>query len=241
MSMRISLVIPAYNEEGFIGDCLESVAPLAEQFCEVIVVDNASADKTAEVASRYPFVSVVSEDTKGLTRARECGFRHSTGDIVAYIDADSRIYPAWPAYIRDVFTARPDAVSLSGPARYHDVNAWRRLILSGAWWISAPLIYRVTGYMIFGAAFAVRRSALEAIGGFNRSIEFYGEDTDLARRLHTQGKVLFHMNFYILTSARRFISEGILRANIVYGLNFLWPALFHRPFSTTHKDVRSRS
>lgn len=238
--MRISLIIPAYNEEQYIGDCLASIEPLASHFCEVIVVDNASTDQTAAIAATYPFVKVVREDTKGLTHARQCGLEHATGDILAYIDADSRLYPRWPRTLEQVFAARPEVVSVSGPARYYDVPFWKRLLLATSWWISAPIVYRVTGYMLYGAGFAARRSALEAIGGFDRSIEFYGEDTDLARRLHAMGKVLFRMDCYILTSARRFVHEGLFRANLVYGLNFLWPVLFKRPFTKTYTDVRPR-
>lgn len=237
--MRISLIIPAYNEEARIGACLDSVAPLSQEFCEVIVVNNASTDRTVEIASSYPFVTVVTESKKGLLHARRCGFENTKGEVLAYIDADSRIYEAWPRRLKQVLEENPQVVSLSGPARYYDANAWQKVVLGTTWRVAAPLIYRMTGYMIFGAAFAVRRTALAAIGGFDPSIEFYGEDTDLAKRLSSQGKVLFRMNFYILTSARRFIDEGFLRTTLVYGLNFIWPALLGRPFSRSHKDIRT--
>jgi GT2 family glycosyltransferase len=113
-----------------------------------------------------------------------------------------------------------------------------RAILSAVWWITAPLSYRMIGYMVYGAHFIARRDAIAAIGGFNRSIEFYGEDTDLARRLSRVGKVIFRMDFCIYSSARRFKQEGILKTNFVYMLNFIWPALFGRPLTRTHKDIR---
>ena len=69
--MNISIVIPAYNEEKYIGDCLRSiVATRTDEILEIIVIDNASTDDTAMVAQQFPGVHVVHEPQKGLTRAR---------------------------------------------------------------------------------------------------------------------------------------------------------------------------
>ncbi len=236
--MRISLVIPAYNEEAYLGGCLDSVLASGAKFHEIIVIDNASTDRTAEVAAARPGVRVVHEPTKGLLAARQRGYIEATGDAVAYCDADTRMPKGWYDRAHEVLTTQPGTVSLSGPARYWDASAWQRFFLAFIWRISAPIGYRIVGYMIYGAHFVVRKTALDAIGGFNRSIEFYGEDTDLAQRLSKQGKVKFEMGFYILSSARRFAKEGMLRTNLVYVLNFVWPVLFKRPFTRQHKDVR---
>ncbi len=240
--MRLSLIIPAYNEERYIGACLDSVLACAKDgINEIIVVDNASTDRTAEIARSKPGVTVVHEPNKGLPSARERGRLEATGDLIAYIDADCRLHPKWLPIVQKVFTEHADVISLSGPAHYWDATLWQRFILGFFWWASSPLMYRIVGYMIFGAHFVVRREALQKIGGFNTSITFYGEDTDLARRLSTHGKVLFRMDFFILTSARRFLKEGILRSNFTYTMNFLWPILFHKPFTLTHNDIRKNS
>lgn len=237
--MRISLVIPAYNEEHYIGGCLESVfANAPGKFSEIIVVDNASTDRTAEVARQFPGVRVVHEKEKGLPAARECGRQVATGDLIAYIDADTRMPEGWIEKMLNVFEKYQKVVSLSGPARYWDANFFERFVLALSWWVAAPLMYALVGYMIYGAHFVVRRLALDAIGDFNRSITFYGEDTELARRLSKVGKVLFRMDFFIYSSVRRFKTEGIIRTNLVYSLNYLWPVLFGRPFSTKHSDIR---
>lgn len=237
--MRISLVIPAHNEEQYIGGCIDSVLANAPgRFAEIIVVDNASTDATAEVAQKRLGVRVVQEEQKGLTYARQRGLKVSTGDIVAYIDADTRMPKGWAEQVEDVFATRPEVVGFSGPAHYWDATGWQRLLLGLSWWISAPLMYRLVGYMIYGAHFAARRSALIHAGGFDTSISFYGEDTDIARRLSKEGKVLFRMNFFIYSSARRFKKEGFLKTNIIYSLNFLWPALFGKPFTKRYRDIR---
>jgi len=124
--LQISLVIPAHNEEAYIGGCLDSVlANAAGRFHEIIVIDNASSDRTAEVAAARPGVRVVTESAKGLTRARQRGYLEATGEYVAYIDADTRMPPGWFDRVERTFAAHPDAASLSGPAKYWDANAWQ--------------------------------------------------------------------------------------------------------------------
>jgi glycosyltransferase involved in cell wall biosynthesis len=237
--MRASLIIPAYNEEEYIGECLASVLTHAPgEFLEIIVVDNASSDRTAEIARSYPGVTVIYESKKGLPSAREAGRKQASGDYLAYIDADCRLQPHWLPLAKKVFADHTDAVSISGPARYWDANLLQRSVLNAFWWISSPLMYRLVGYMIFGAHFIVKKEALEKIGGFDTGISFYGEDTDLARRLSRWGKTVFRMDFYIFSSARRFKKEGIIKSNFVYTMNFLWPVLFGRPFTYTHQDIR---
>ena len=236
----ISLIIPANNEEAQIGACLEmAIANSRGRFKEIIVVDNASTDRTAAIARSFNGVRVVFEPRKGLTCARQCGFENATGDVLAYIDADTRLPIDWLDVVERTFEARADVVSLSGSARYFDASWWERFALRLGWWLAAPVAYGLVGYMVYGAHFAARRTAIEKIGGFNMSIEFYGEDTDLARRLATQGKTIFRMRFFIYTSARRFQKEGIARTFFLYAANFVWPVLFGRPFTITHLDVRT--
>lgn len=235
--MDISLIIPAYNEEGSIGMCLESaIRNGGGKFKEIIVVNNASTDRTADIAREHG-ARVVFEPEKGLPSARQCGFENSAGEYLAYIDADTFITPQWMDIVERAFRERPDIVSLSGPRRYFG-TVWYRVWILNAMWYVAPLTYYIVGYMILGGNFVVKRSDLEKIGGFDRSIKFYGEDTDLARRLSAVGKTLFRMDFYAYASARRFEREGIWKVNIVYVLNYLWPVIFHRPFTKSYKDVR---
>lgn len=235
---KISLVICAFNEENYIGNCLQSVLDNSNHFYEIIVVDNSSTDRTKEIVSKFPAVKLVSESQKGLTHARQKGLQIATGEILAYIDADTLMPKGWAASVSKFFMDNSKAVSLSGPCKYHDGSEMSKLFLNFFWWISAPITYFFVGYMLLGSNFAVRKSALEKIDGFDRSISFYGEDTDLARRLSKVGKVVFKMNFFIYASSRRFEGEGIIKASFVYVLNFIWPVIFHKPFTKSYKDVR---
>ncbi len=237
--LKISLIIPAYNEERYIGPCLESAIKNSRgQFYEIIVVNNNSTDKTAEVAGSFPGVKVILGKEKGLTKARQYGLEAATGDLLAYIDADTRMSEGWIDIVLKAYAKDEKLVCLSGPYRYYDGTPYRNFIMGAVWWFSAPLTYRLVGFMVLGGNFVARREALIAMGGFDKTIGFYGEDTDIARRLHKFGHVVFKMNFYIYTSGRRFAAEGLLKTNFVYAMNFIWEVWFHRPFTKTNKDIR---
>ncbi len=235
--MDITLIICAHNEESVIGETIDVAKKYSGgKFKEILVVDNVSTDRTAEVAREHG-ARVVFEGEKGLPSARQRGFESSMSEYLAYIDADTLLTPQWMSIAEQTFCESLEAVSLSGPRRYFGTVWYRRWALNAMWYV-APLTYHVVGYMILGGNFIARRSAIAEIGGFDTSIKFYGEDTDLARRISKVGKTLFRMNFYAYASARRFETEGIWKVNTVYALNYLWPVFFGRPFTKAYQDVR---
>jgi len=94
------------------------------------------------------------------------------------------------------------------------------------------------GAILYGGNFAVRRDALAAIGGFDRRIEFHGEDTNLGRRLTPLGRVALGQGCWVVTSARRYRAMGKRAVFSVYVRNFWSEILRHRPADRTHLDVR---
>jgi len=80
--------------------------------------------------------------------------------------------------------------------------------------------------------------SLKKIGGINTSIEFYGEDTAIARRLSSVGRVKFLTSIYVFTSDRRFKNEGFVHTGIVYYKNFLSVAFRGKPSTQEYKDFR---
>jgi glycosyltransferase involved in cell wall biosynthesis len=244
--MKISFVIPAFNEAENIGPCLSSLFRELEGDpfpAEIIVVNNASTDGTGEIASRFPGVVVVDEPRKGLVMARQAGFLRATGDLVANVDADSRLTPGWIQSVRKEFAKDPELVCLSGPYIYYDLPRWKRAvtkffyILAFGAYLGTKFVLRVSS-MAQGGNFVVRRAALEQIGGFDVSIDFFGEDTDIARRLSKVGSVKFTFSLPMYSSGRRFAGEGMLRTGFLYMLNYLWVSFSGRPRTTTSTDVR---
>ncbi|MDP3645585.1 MAG: glycosyltransferase [bacterium] len=237
--LSISLVIPAHNEEGYIGACLDFVFEYAHgKFDEIIVVDNASTDRTAEIA-RGKGARVVFEGRKGLTRARQKGLESVSSEYVAYIDADCRLTPEWFSTVEYHLAKHPNTVSLTGPVWYFDGPYTVRWAIWVLEWITIPLACWIAGYGVVGGNFVARRDTLIAVGGFSPDIAFYGEDTDIARRLAKHGYVLLRMNLVVATSMRRFLHDGFVRTCANYTVNALSSAFFHRPATKKYTDVRS--
>jgi glycosyltransferase involved in cell wall biosynthesis len=233
----VSIVIPAYNEEFEIGSCIDSVKKYGgSHIKEIIVVDNASTDRTAQIATAHG-AFVVHEPRKGTNNARQSGAEVASRNIIAFIDADTRVPPGWVEKIEEAF-ADPQVALMSGPYRYIEAPWHWRLFLNAVWWTS-PITYFFFPYIAMGGNVVVRRQFFEAVGGFDRKFTFYGDDTDLAQRMHAVGKTLWRMDFFIYSSARRFRADGIIKTNTLYMLNYFWSVLFGRPYTLTHEDFRA--
>src|ERR1051325_3200181 len=196
--MKLAFVIPAYNEEALIGKCLTSVLAEIKRSgadADVIVVNNASKDRTGEIARSFAGVQVVDEPKKGLVNARDAGFAASEGyELVANIDSDTIVPEGWLDTVLSEFGTDPKLVCLSGPYVYYDMKPHNRLLIGmfyGLTWLIYVLnrfILRV-GSVVQGGNFVFRRASWAAVGGYDRTIEFFGEDTDVAVRLSKVGKV----------------------------------------------------
>jgi glycosyltransferase involved in cell wall biosynthesis len=244
--MKVSFVIPAFNEEGYLGACLKVLVPLAQDpryDIEIIVVNNASTDGTEAVARSFAGVRVVDEPRKGLSQARQTGFLAAQGELIANIDADTLVSASWLDKVLKEFSADPQLVALSGPFVYYDLSAAASLVVR-MFYACGFLIYLVnrfilrTGSMLQGGNFVVRRSALEAIGGFDPRFHFYGEDTDIARRLNKQGRVVFTFGLKVKTSGRRLKAEGLWRVGARYAANYFSTIFLKKAVTETASAVR---
>ena len=231
--MKLSLIICAHNEAKLLPDCLRYAVRTGYPWHEIIVVDNASTDETCRAALSGGAI-YVREPRKGLPYARQRGFEAATGDILCYVDADTRMPERWPWRVAYRFRTGIDVLCVSGPQLYHDIPSWQNWIVKHVWWgCLARVLYRTTGAMVNGAGFAIRSGAVDFMGGFDTSVEFYGEDTSIARRAAKFGKVLFDFSLTIDTSARRMQQGGWMRTAAVYAANFMRPAITKR-----HVDYR---
>lgn len=244
-ALRISVVVCAFNEERYLRACLHSIFAQTRPPDEVLVVNNASTDGTRAIADAIPNVRVVDEHLPGLVRARETGRRHTTGDLLVYLDADSRLPLRWIERVERRFVADRDLVGLSGSLRYYDWDWIGRLLLGAYDVVIAPVTHVVVrdllriGAVLYGGGFCVRRDALERIGGFDTSIEFHGEDTNLGRRLSKVGTVALSGRCHVYTSARRYVAMGKLAVFRLYLRNFCSEIFRHRPSDQQHVDVRA--
>lgn len=113
VKMTTTLVIPAYNEDAAIASCLDHALAQTQPFDRIVVVDNKSTDRTAETVLQYaedhPQVELIDEARQGVLYARTTGFNAADSDVIARIDADTRLRPEWCATGLSILAADEEA------------------------------------------------------------------------------------------------------------------------------------
>ena len=223
--MKLSVIIPAHNEVARIGAALEALCVQDYPDFEIIVVDNASTDSTVPAArAASQDAKIVFEARKGTMWACERGRKEASGDIIVRMDADCIPDRDWLRRGAEHFK-KTDVAVVSGPYLYYDTSPGFRAIsyLTQKYlYTFANLLlrlFRLGGITIGGNTF-MRASALQAAGGFNTNLVFYGDDTDVAKRLSKYGLCIFDPHLVMRTSGRRFESHGTIRLAFAYWYHF---------------------
>jgi glycosyltransferase involved in cell wall biosynthesis len=208
-SYLLSVVIPAFNEEKFLPACLASLKNQDfDADYEVIVVDNNSTDRTAEVALAYG-ARVLREPVRGVCPARQCGTEGAQGEIIVSTDADCIFPRDWLKNIYKPF-AEADVAAVLGPFEFTPIPRW------GLWY--SKLIFNIVGRfyrkknrLICAPAsnFAFRRAIWSAAGGYNIKLHQGGDENDLLKRLMERGRIIYLPANGVLTSSRR-LAKGII-------------------------------
>lgn len=192
-SASVSVVIPAFNEEAAIRECLDALALQTVQPCEVLVVDNNSTDATAAVAAAYPFVRVLKVHEQGIVFATTTGYDAAKGDIIARIDVDSVVPPTWIAHIvRFYEDPSHSRAAWTGPGDFSNVplrwlvNAWYRLM---AFHFNRLLTGIPT---LWGSNMAMTASQWRAISKKVHRQNGMHEDLDVTIHLHRAGYMVHY-------------------------------------------------
>ena len=225
----VSVVVPVYNEELVLQDCLQALqAQLYDGDYEIIVVANACTDSSPEIA-RAMGVRVVEEPKKGVVFATRAGIAAARGEIIACTDADTLVPPNWVARIAQDL-AKPGVVAVTGPFVYHDSPFWLR-------WgglIVANLNYK----FLIGMNLAVWRWAYDQVGGFDPRYNL-GADGELGVRLSKIGKVLIDRRLKVYSSGRRYMVD-FWRTIYRYAVTIFSLMLFGKPYFYDFSDIRAR-
>jgi len=237
----VSVVIPAYNEEKYLPRCLESMRKqdyLGEY--EVIVVDNASTDDTAKVALSWG-AKVVYENKRSPAYARQKGAEAATGEIIAFTDADTQVPTCWLSVIVSRFVRESETVVISGPFAYFDAGKIAKITSYITNFIAIILdqLFRKAfnkGGALWGSNFAVRRSVLLEVGGFDTSIKFYGEEYELSLKLKKAGKAGIIPRLFVLTSARRLKRLGVVTQYWNWIVDYFSVLFWYRPIPERLED-----
>jgi len=203
--MKVSVVIPAYNEEAYLAACLDSLMKQEDPADEIIVVNNNSTDDTVAIAKRYP-VRVITEKSQGRTPARNKGFNEAQYEIIARTDADTIVPPDWIKRIKKHFRDK-ELVAVSGPAHFYDLPevVKRGKLTTEAAFSYIRIFKQIMKYdCLYGPNMALRKSAWELIKDEvcldDKEVH---EDIDIAVHLAPVGKILFDYNSVVESSFRR--------------------------------------
>ena len=214
----ISVIIPAHNEEKCLAECLSGILNQTTKTpYEVIVVDNNSTDRTKKIAEKYP-VRVISETRKGASAARNTGARNSRGELLIFLDADTRPSFTYIQHIQEKLNNYPDLDVIAGPPVMIDAGPWVH-------WLTDTLNYftwyfrftkLVSGVQAFWSGnFAIKKKVFIKSGGFDEKLTsvIMAEDMEFSVRLGTRGtKIYFDPTLKVncLFSFRKFRRQPLI-------------------------------
>jgi glycosyltransferase involved in cell wall biosynthesis len=227
--VKVSVIIPALNEEECIEQTLKSVVKqkIPRKDYEVIVSDGKSKDKTVRIAKKYAD-KVFSKKNKSISEARNLGARKAKGEYLIFIDADTRILPT---LLSKVIKAMSDKKVAGGIVRYgYDT---RSIIMK----VGNTLHYFLNVFfnnfipsllMASGVCLFFRRKSFNKIKGFDQTLHL-NEDVDVIRRVRREGRVLL-LNERVYSSDRRLRQMGAVRFLIYSVSSFFKYQLLRKRF-----------
>ncbi len=187
--MRITAAIPCYNAERFIGGCLESLIAQSRPPDEIIVVDDGSSDRTAEILSSHRDVKVITlKQNRGVAHARNVLINNASGEVIVFIDADAiadlnLVQELGGAYEAGVAGVGGRAIEQNGDSL---ADRWRRLHASQGYGNE----HKSNVAFLWGVCSSYLRDVLLEAGGFDERFRTNGEDTEMGFRLESMGKRL---------------------------------------------------
>lgn len=186
----VSVVVPTRNRAGYLEVTLDSLADQElDAPYELVVVDDASSDRTREVIAGAGVRSLRNDPSRGANAARNAGARAASAELIAFVDDDVYVPPGWLAALVDGAARHPEAEAFGGPIRARfdgpaprscgrELPPITTLDLGPA---------DVEAELVWSANMMVRRSALERVGGFDEGLPTGGDEEDWLRRLRSRG------------------------------------------------------
>lgn len=203
--LSISIIIPCFNAQRYIKTCLDSILPNLQTHDEVIVIDDASTDKTAKLLRGYrnKKLRIITHDENiGPSRGRNVGADLATEDLLLFLDVDTAITKDTLREIREFFETNDSAGAVQCELRFSDT----KLDSIGHFMSMFGFPYEIgvnehpeahqTIRHIFGAksaGIAVRTKIFHEVNGFDDEYLIYGEDTDISWRIQLAGYSMYYL------------------------------------------------
>ena len=214
--LRLSIVIPVYNNAAGLAECLLALIPAAGAAREIIVVDDGSTDDTTIVASSFAVRLLRLERNSGAGTARNHGAREATGDVFLFVDSDVVVAPDTVSRVGRIFEDRPEVAAVFGsydaaPRAPGLVSQFRNLLHHFVHQQGDP-----DASTFWAGCGAIRRTVFEAVGGFDtgrygRSIE----DIELGYRMREAGHRILLDKDLRVTHLKRWTLASFVRTDLL--------------------------
>lgn len=224
---KISIIVVNTNELHHLKICLPSLSCIAYPNYEVLVIDNVSTDGSLEYIDEFfPAIRVITnEKNLGYAGANNVGFKSATGELIAVLNPDTRVDPHWLSEIvchmedpkiglatpKILLMDRPDRINTCGnEVTYSGLAFCRGLDQTKDNFPHPEIVSSVSG-----AAFVIKKSVLDQIGGFDERFFIYYEETDLSLRaalagyhcLYVPTSIIYHKYTFKFTPSKAFYQE----------------------------------
>lgn len=213
MNCVLSVIVPVYNGQSHILNCLSALNNARDELTEIIVVDDCSTDATNEICRRFPIKLLELDQRRGASFARNFGAANSTGELILFVDADVIAGPDIVRRVREIFVENSSAAAFFGsyddaPAAANFVAQYKNL---------AHHYFHQTGRRdadtFWSGCGAIRREVFIAVGGFNEK-QFCVEDIELGYRLRARGERILLIPELQVKHLKRWTFGTMLRADI---------------------------
>jgi len=197
----VAVIIPCFNQAHYLGEAIESVLSQTLPPAEVVVIDDGSEDNSYEVAGRYEGVRRIRQRNKGVAAARNTGWRQTGAEYLVFLDADDRLLPEALKVGIGALSQRLQVAFVSGFSR--DIDADGTVVRGvGQPRVGQDHYLRLLEdcFIWSGSSIVYRRSALEAVAGFDEGLGA-ADDYDLYLRLARSFPVFCHET--VVTEYRR--------------------------------------
>jgi glycosyltransferase involved in cell wall biosynthesis len=206
----ISVVIPVYNEEKTIKECLDCLAQQTRQADVVYVIDNNCNDLSMDIARAYPFVTIVHQSTQGICASTKAGFDIAAkhGGLILRLDADCRPPADWISRISSLFEKDSKVIAATGPGEAYDANTLVKFLINVFY--MRPYFFLVGSTLgqkpLFGSNFAIRAKNWKSVGPHTHlaSHQDIHDDIDISFHLVGKGKVVYDRSNRMPISSRPF-------------------------------------
>jgi glycosyltransferase involved in cell wall biosynthesis len=241
--MFFSIIIPAKNEEEYIGDTLQKLCEQRSRYSiplEIIVVDGGSQDSTVNIASLYADAVLTDVDaSRSIAHGRNIGAAHATGTVLIHTDADVD-FPRLDILIKDIEHLFSDGSYVAATARLKPkpneatlLDLFMHLIFNAA--IKYSIFFGA--FLAKGELQIARASTFEKVGGYSQDI-IVGEDCELFFRLNKIGMIKYFDQHLVYHSTRRFKKYGYLKTLLIYGREGFYLLFAKKNYLKRWEEVR---